>query len=135
MTRTQAREQAFLLLFEQSFHHDPIANRIADAAEARDLHADDYALQAVDAVEAHLAELDECIAAYSKGWRIERLSRVALTALRLALAEMRYFDDVPVSVSINEAVELCKRYATQDDAAFVNGILGSVARADSGETT
>jgi N utilization substance protein B len=56
------------------------------------------------------------------------MSRVDVSILRLAICEMKYFDDIPVSVSINEAVELCKKYAAKDDAVFVNGILGSISK-------
>ena len=61
---------------------------------------------------------------------MNRISRVSLVLLRLALCEMLYETDVPVSVSINEAVELAKQYAPEDDASFINGVLGSVARAE-----
>ena len=66
----------------------------------------------------------------SSGWKIERISRVALSALKLAITEMFSFEGIPSAVSINEAVELVKKYATVDDSAFVNGILGSISRAD-----
>ena len=59
---------------------------------------------------------------------IKRISKTALCILRLAIYEMKYFDEIPVSVSINEAVELCKKYATNDDASFVNGILATVSK-------
>ena len=74
-------------------------------------------------------ELDETIAAYSKGWKISRMSRMTVAVLRLAIYEMRYVEDVPVGVAINEAVELAKVYDTDEAAAFINGVLGSVARA------
>ena len=59
---------------------------------------------------------------------MNRISKVALSALRLSVCEMLYISEIPVGVSINEAVELCKKYATAEDASFVNGILGSVSR-------
>ncbi|MBO4468554.1 MAG: transcription antitermination factor NusB, partial [Clostridia bacterium] len=62
------------------------------------------------------------------GWSIGRISKTALAILRLAIFEMKYMEDIPVSVSINEAVELSKKYATKEDASFVNGILSTVSK-------
>ena len=62
------------------------------------------------------------------GWKINRISKVSLALLRLAVYEMLYRDDVPVSVSINEAVELSKKYTVKDDTSFINGVLGAVAK-------
>ncbi len=73
-------------------------------------------------------EIAALIEKYSKGWSIDRISRVAISALRLAISEIKYLEDIPVAVSINEAVELVKKYATTEDAAFINGILGSISR-------
>lgn len=129
MTRTEAREQAFLLVFEQSMNREPISSLIAGAKEARDLEEDPYSAAVADGVEGHQEELDGYISQYSSGWKIGRISKVALAALRVALFEMHYLEDIPPSVSINEAVELCKKFATQEDASFVNGILGTAAKA------
>ena len=73
-------------------------------------------------------EIDAVIEKYSIGWKISRISKVALAVLRLAVCEMMFIDDVPTGVSINEAVELCKKYAANAEPAFVNGILGTVAK-------
>ena len=63
-----------------------------------------------------------------QGWKISRISKISLALLRVAIYEMLYQDDIPVSVSINEAVELAKKYTGVDDSAFVNGVLGAVAK-------
>ncbi len=76
----------------------------------------------------HVEELDAEIDAVLVNWRLERLSRVDLTLLRLALCEMHYFDDVPVRVTINEYVEIAKEFGTDDSFAFVNGILDKLGR-------
>ena len=76
----------------------------------------------------HAAEIDTEIEAHAIDWSIQRLTKVSLAVLRLALCEILYFDDIPVSVTINEAVELAKKYAGQQDSRFINGVLGSVAR-------
>ena len=73
-------------------------------------------------------ELDEKIKKHLKGWTIERISRISHAAIRLALFEMAYCDDVPASVAINEAVELTKKYDSEQAAGFVNGILGAIVK-------
>ena len=72
--------------------------------------------------------IDEVIEKYSVGWKINRISKVALAVLRTAIGEMLSDIDTPVGVIINEAVELCKSYAEKSDYSFVNGILSSVAK-------
>jgi transcription antitermination protein NusB len=72
--------------------------------------------------------LDEVIAQFARGWTLERIACVDKNILRIALYEMLYRTDIPVPVAINEAVELAKRYATDDTAGFVNGILAAVQR-------
>ena len=129
MTRKQAREEAFILVFEKEFNDNGIEDILEAAAEARDLVPDDYINSVFKGVYRHLEELDSIISENSVGWSIGRISKTALCIMRLAIFEMKYLDDIPVSVSINEAVELCKKYATENDASFVNGILSTVAKA------
>ena len=76
----------------------------------------------------NLQEIDAIIEEHLTGWTINRISKVALSILRLAIYEIKYVDSIPVGASINEAVELCKKYATTEDSSYVNGVLGSVAR-------
>lgn len=128
MTRKQAREEAFILIFEKQFNPDPPEEILACAAEVRDIVPDDYIRTVFFGVCGRLEELDGIISRYSVGWSIKRISKTALAVLRLALYEIEYMEQIPASVSINEAVELCKKYATQDDASFVNGILASAVR-------
>ena len=129
MTRKQAREEAFILIFEKIFNSDSLEDVLECAKQVRDIEPDDYVKNVFFGVYEHLEELDSFIASNSKGWSINRISKTALSVLRLALFEMRYVESIPVSVSINEAVELCKKYATKEDASFVNGILSTVAKA------
>ena len=128
MTRKQAREEAFILVFEKEFNDNGIKDILQAAAEARDLVPDDYIITVFKGVYEHLEELDTLISESSVGWSIKRISKTALCIMRLAIFEMKYLEDIPVSVSINEAVELCKKYATENDASFVNGILSTVAK-------
>ena len=76
----------------------------------------------------NLETLDNIISENAIGWNISRISKTALSVLRLSIFEIKFIEDIPVSVSINEAVELCKKYATKEDASFVNGILSTVAK-------
>ena len=76
----------------------------------------------------HYYELSNEIKTYAKGWRIDRISKIASTILRCAMCEILYIEDVPSGAAANEAVELAKRYADPETAAFVNGILGSFIR-------
>jgi N utilization substance protein B len=128
MNRTKSREQAFILTFERSFSHDTIENIIDVAETSHSVHIEEFAEKLAQGVEDHEAELDEVISKYIRGWTMNRLSRVSLAILRLAVYEMKYEDDIPVSVSINEAVNLAKKYGGAEDAPFVNGVLGSAAK-------
>ena len=76
----------------------------------------------------HQAEIDQTIEELAEGWSLDRMASVDRNVLRMAVCEMRYFDDIPVSVSINEAVDLAKEYSTEDSGKFINGILGSLGR-------
>lgn len=129
MTRKQAREEAFILVFEKEFNNNCIEDILEAAAEVRDLVPDDYINTVFKGVYEHLEELDSLISENLVGWSIGRISKTALCIMRLAIFEMKYLEDIPVSVSINEAVELCKKYAAENDASFVNGILSTVAKA------
>ena len=88
----------------------------------------DYAKKTAEGVQEHLEEIDAAIERYAVGWKKQRISKVALAVLRLAVYEMKYEEEVPVAVSVNEAVELAKKFAAPADAAFINGILGSISR-------
>jgi len=129
MTRKKEREQAFEILYEKSFHpetemDDILRVNIDNGLIEDNKYVNDIVLKAWD----KLFDIDELIERHSIGWKVKRISKVALAALRLAICEMFFFHEIPVAVSINEAVELCKKYGTEEDAPFVNGILGTVAR-------
>lgn len=128
MTRKMAREEAFILIFEKIFSSDGIEEILETALEARDLVPDDYIKAVFCGVYDNLEELDGVISENAVGWKIERISKTALAILRLAIFEMKYMEEIPVSVSINEAVEIAKKYATTEDASFINGILSTVAK-------
>jgi len=129
MTRREAREQAFCLVFEMDFQTASMDEIVEQARQCRDLELDEYAEKLAFQVASNRQQLDEQITSFSTKWKVERLSRVSRALLRLAVAEIMQGDeDVPVSVSINEAVELAKKYGGDEDAPFVNGVLGAFAR-------
>lgn len=129
MTRSEAREQAFIVLFEKIFDNDSTVWQIVESAtEAELIKINSFAKALLKAVDENSESIDGIIAEYSKGWSIERLPKVSLAILRLAIGEMKFVEDVPTGVSVNEAVELTKKYGTADDAAYVNGVLGAIAK-------
>ena len=129
LTRREEREQAFILLFEKSFNQEiELEELYAFAVENEAITGSEFVKKLLFTTWDNVADIDSVIEKYAHGWKISRISKVALAVLRLAICEMRYLDDIPVGVSINEAVELCKKYAAKDDSAFVNGILGSVSK-------
>ena len=130
MTRKEAREQAFVLIFEKQFRDDSPDEILEYAKEIRGIDVDEYTKRVFVGVTENKDFIDEKISSNLRNWKIERVSKVALAVLRLAIYEIKFVDEVPVSVSINEAVELCKKFAVKEDASFVNGILGSVAKAE-----
>ena len=129
MTRSQEREQAFLLVFEKAFNMDTDNDDIiGNAVEARLLEPTVFSTALFKETYEKLDEIDAVIEKYAIGWKKNRLSKVTLSVLRLAICEMRFVDSVPYGVSANEAVELAKKYASSDDASFINGILGAYIR-------
>ena len=127
-SRRESRQAAFELLFEWSFQESSIQELIETAAASRDLAPDEFALKLVENVLMNRAHLDELIESRSENWKIGRISRVTLAALRIAFCELEFFEDIPLGATINEAVELVKKYGTEDEAAYLNGILGSYTR-------
>ena len=128
MTRKQAREEAFILVFEKEFNSDSVSDILEMAVEAREIEPDDYIKEVFFGVFDNLEVIDDTISENAVGWSIKRISKSALAVLRLAIYEIKFVDSIPVSVSINEAVEIAKKYATKEDASFINGILSTVAK-------
>jgi len=128
--RTGARQTALQALYWASSTADDPREAVRQLG-IRCEHSEavrEFALALVSAVAAHQPQLDELIAASNTRWRLDRMARVDLLIMRLALAEMIHLPEVPVRVSIDEAVELAKRYSTGDSYAFVNGMLDGIAR-------
>ncbi len=129
MTRSEAREQAFFVLFEKSFCEDLTINEIIENAQETGLiKINNFAKLLLDTAEANAAEIDDFITGSLRGWTIQRLPKVTVAVLRLAVCEIKYIDEIPAGVTVNEAVELIKKYGTAEDASYVNGVLGTVAK-------
>ena len=127
MTRREAREAVFGLLFETDFHPcDPAEDIFDVSCDNREIGEDSYVRAAYFGVIEHMDELDTMIEEHSKGWKTYRMSGMSRTALRLCIWEMLYGDNIPVAVSINEAVELVKKYDDEKARPFVNGVLNAV---------
>lgn len=127
--RRKSREQAFIILFEKSFNSDMTVEEILNIALETEVIAEDkYTQKLVKIAEENLSEIDRLVEKNLKGWTMARISKVSLALIRMAITEMKYFEDVPVGVSINEAVEICKIYGSDEDKSFINGLLGSVSR-------
>lgn len=117
-----------MLLFSKSFDDEPLEATIDDNAELYNGGICGYAQAVVTAIDSLQGEIDEIISKYlKKGWSISRISRPSLAILRLAVYEIKYLDSVPQRVSINEAVELSKKYSI-GESKFVNGVLGAFVR-------
>lgn len=117
-----------MLLFSKMFYDEPFEETAEDNAEMFNGGISSYAYAVVTAIEDKEEELDAEIAKHlKKGWTVSRISKPSLAILRLAIYEIKYVDSVPVNVSINEAVELAKKY-TIDENKFVNGVLGAFVR-------
>ena len=136
MTRRELRDNVFKMLFRIEFHEaEEMPEQLAlfedeletlfDGKQGQERR--DYLTNKCNDIFSHITELDEAINEVSSGWKTSRMSKVDLTIIRLAVYEMRYEEDIPVAVSINEAVELAKKYGTDDSASFVNGILAKLA--------
>ena len=131
MKRSEAREWAFKLIFESQFHPELTFGELYENAEGIDGFKKDKFIETLfEGVSACSPDLDELIEKYSKGWSSERMSKVSLAILRLSVFELKYLEDIPMSVSINEAVELAKKYDSDDAPSFINGVLNTLAKAE-----
>lgn len=129
--RRKSREQAFIILFEKSFNDDMTIGEIIDiAVEAEVIENDTFTEKLAKSAVENIGEIDALIEKNLKGWTMARISKVSLALLRMAICEIKFFEDIPTGVSINEAVEICKIYGSDEDKSFVNGILGSVSRSE-----
>ena len=132
MKRRELREHIFRLLFRIEF------NESADMPEQVALYMEDipmatekdqeYIEAKYQAIADRLSEIDELLNKAAEGWKVSRMGKVELTIMRLAAYEIRFDEDVPASVAINEAVEMAKIFGGDDSPAFINGVLGKLVQ-------
>ena len=130
MTRREIREQVFKMLFRVEFYNqEEMSEQIAlcedDACSWKEKDKT-YIFEKVEKISEKLEEIDAKINEVSEGWKTGRMGKVDLTLIRLAVYEMLYEEDVPAKVAINEAVELAKKYGTDNSPSFVNGVLAKL---------
>ncbi len=132
MSRRGARKNAFYLLFRMDFSEAEEFEQVkeiffSEKEEPVSETEKAFILSEAEGVHAHLDEIDAMIADCARGWDPTRMNKVDLAILRLAVYEMK-FGDTPVGVAINEAVELAKKFSSDEAPAFINGVLGKVAK-------
>ena len=127
MRRSQQRRDAVFACYQQDVTDRPLSTLLAEARP--------FTKELAEGVEAHRADLDGVISEYAQGWDIDRIAPLEKNIMRVALYEMNYVDEVPFEVAIDEAVETAKKYSGAEAPGFVNGILGSAARAMEADVT
>ena len=127
MTRRELRENVFKMLFRVEFHEEgEMSGQLGMMDdELENIKEEDaaYITNKCNDIIAKIPELDEAVNALTTGWKTSRMGKVDLSIIRLAVYEIKYEEDVPAKVAINEAVELAKMYGTDNSASFVNGVL------------
>ena len=131
MSRREAREAILSVLFSYGYTPEKTASEL-EAERVRDFggREDPYIAEAEIGVLAHLAEIDALINASAVGWTLSRISRVSLAILRLACYEMLYRPEIPTLVSLDEAVELSKKYDDENAYSFINGVLNRAMQSE-----
>ena len=143
MSRKAAREVAVHIVYDYGFDNeigDEALNYFLSADFADSVSSDteiysqvgksqhSYIIGVVNGVASKREEIDELIKKYSVGWNLNRISRIAMAIMRVAVYETKYVDDISEKIAINEAVEIAKKYDTAETVSFINGILGSIVR-------
>ena len=131
MTRKEAREWAVKYLYSRTFQ-DQCVESLADFLKNQelDLNEEAYMREVVAGVEENLDAIDADIEKYLRSWTTARIPKLDLAILRAAVFEIKYSEEVPTGVAINEAVEIAKKYSTDESYRFINGVLGAIARED-----
>jgi transcription antitermination protein NusB len=127
--RSKARKRAVDVLYAADLRGADRLELLAEEVAGGQPPVNDYTVRLVEGVDAHAAEIDRLIDEHAANWSLDRLPDVDRAILRLAVFELRWADDVPDPVAIDEAVQLAKTLSTDDSPAFVNGVLGAIAEA------
>lgn len=128
--RRDVRESAVILTFEKLFSNDSIDEIIETAKENEEILVNSEVEALTKGIYEKSGELDEIISKFSNKRAVERIPKINLAVLRVAIYESKYDDKVPLNVAISEAVAMTEKYALEPDVAFVNGILGAYSRSD-----
>ena len=129
MSRKKARDNAFKCIYELEFDNEKNVERILEFCYEENESKEDekkYIDVVVNGVKENLESIDRIILSKLKNWSMERIAKIDLAILRLAIYEIMYMDDIPVKVTANEAVELAKLYGNNDSKSFVNGVIAKV---------
>lgn len=126
--RSKERRVAFEILFEHDLNGKSVKDILSLRKEAGLALPSTFGENLIQGVITNQSHLDSVISKYAENWRLERMPYADRTILRLALFEIFYLPDIPIGVSINEAVELAKTYGTEDSSRFINGLLGRAVR-------
>lgn len=131
-SRIKSREIAVELTFQMMINKDSVEETIANFKENFDDNMNEGDFKYIEAVlngiQENVEEIDECIKSSLTNWTIDRISKVNHAILRVAIYEMKYLDDVPGKVAINEAVEIAKKYSDEKSSSFINGVLDKVIK-------
>ncbi len=130
MSRRELREHIFRMLFRVEFHPeeelDEQLEQFLEESEPISMEDEAYIQNKYLQIKENLSQLDSIIDSNTKGWKTNRMGKVDLAIIRLAVYEMKMDDDVPTGVAINEAVELARKFGTDESPAFVNGVLAKI---------
>jgi len=126
--RRKSREFALQVLYQLNITHQDSLTALAQFQEhfLSDREADEFLKRLVLGVLEHCQELDRLIEQYSENWRLDRINMIDRNILRIALYELLYCKDIPPKVTLNEAIDLGKRYGSEDSGSFINGILDRI---------
>ncbi|MBQ2282883.1 MAG: transcription antitermination factor NusB [Agathobacter sp.] len=131
MTRREIRENVFKMLFRAEFHEaEEMTEQVSLFEEELSEAKEDelaYMTSKSNEILAKIPEIDKAVNEVSEGWKTTRMGKVDLSIIRLAVYEIKYEEEIPTKVAINEAVELAKKYGTDSSSSFVNGILAKFA--------
>lgn len=130
MGRRASRETVMKLLYQMEIQKEDKDEQVRMTLEENPLSEKDreYITNVINGVSSNMSEIDNVIEKHAKGWKMNRISKVDLSILRLCIYEISFRDDIPYNVSVNEAVELAKKYSGEEAGAFVNGILSKISK-------
>ncbi len=130
MGRKLAREETMKLLYQMDMNNDYSESSVKDFIENGELNKEEkeYISSSAVTILKNLDAIDKNISQNIRGWKISRLAKVDLSILRIAIYELLYREDIPIEVCINEAIEIAKKYSTEESSKFINGMLGNFVR-------